>query len=61
MTDIPQQIKDLQLKIWPAKSPMERLHQFMKDNEALINFWNNVKPVSEENNQPNNLTIKQSN
>jgi hypothetical protein len=34
----------LQLKIWLEKSPMERLRQFMTDNEALIKFWNEVKP-----------------
>ena len=44
MTDTTQDIKNLQLKIWLAKSPMERLHQFMIDNEALIKFWKEVKP-----------------
>ena len=39
MTDTPQEIKDLQLKIWLSKPPMERLHQFMTDNEALLKFW----------------------
>jgi hypothetical protein len=44
MTDTTQDIKNLQLKIWLDKSPMERLHRFMTDNEALIRFWNEVKP-----------------
>lgn len=44
MTDTTQDIKNLQLKIWLDKSPTERLHQFMSDNEALIKFWNEVKP-----------------
>lgn len=44
MTDTAQDIKNLQLKIWLDKSPMERLRQFMTDNEALIKFWNEVKP-----------------
>jgi hypothetical protein len=39
MTDTPQHIKALQLKIWLAKPPMERLKQMMIDNEALIRFW----------------------
>ncbi len=39
MTDTPQHIKDLQLKIWLAKPPMERLKQFLIDNEALYKFW----------------------
>ena len=45
MTDTTQDIKNLQLKIWLDKSPMERLRQFMTDNEALIKFWNDVKPT----------------
>lgn len=44
MIDTTQDIKNLQLKIWLDKSPMERLHQFMTDNEALIKFWKEVKP-----------------
>lgn len=44
MTDTTPDIKNLQLKIWLNKSPMERLHQFMTDNEALIKFWKEVKP-----------------
>lgn len=44
MIDTTQEIKNLQLKIWLEKSPMERLRQFMTDNEALIKFWNEVKP-----------------
>ncbi len=42
MTDTPQHIKDLQLKIWLAKPPMERLKQFLIDNEALYKFWDNA-------------------
>jgi hypothetical protein len=39
MTDTPQNIKAIQLKIWLSKSPMERLRQMMVDNEALMQFW----------------------
>lgn len=39
MDDTPQHIKELQLKIWLAKSPAERLKQFMEDNAALFMFW----------------------
>ena len=39
MTDTPKEIKDLQLKIWLSKSPGERLHQMLVDNEALYKFW----------------------
>lgn len=43
MTDTTQEIKDIQLKIWLSKSPSERLEQFMIDNEALFNFYNEIK------------------
>ena len=43
MTDTPQAIKDLQLKIWLSKSPGERLHQLMKDNEEIFKFWAALK------------------
>jgi hypothetical protein len=43
MTDTPQHIKDLQLKIWLSKPPMERLRQFLVDNEALYSFWDSAK------------------
>ena len=43
MNDTPQNIKDLQLKIWLSKSPGERLKQFMEDNAALFQFWNSVQ------------------
>ncbi len=43
MTDTTQEIKDIQLKIWLEKSPMERLLQLMTDNEALIKFWNELR------------------
>jgi hypothetical protein len=32
----PQHIKELQLKIWLFKSPVERLKQFMDDNAFLF-------------------------
>ena len=39
MNDTPQNIKDLQLRIWLSKSPGERLKQFMEDNASLFQFW----------------------
>ncbi len=42
MTDTPEHIKALQLKIWLSKPPMERLRQMMEDNEALMKFWSAV-------------------
>ena len=38
MTDTPQHIKDLQLKLWLAKTPEERLTQFLKDNDEMYRF-----------------------
>jgi hypothetical protein len=43
MNDTPEHIKQLQLKIWLAKSPGERLKQFLIDNEALLNFLEKAK------------------
>lgn len=46
MTDTPQHIKDLQLKIWLSKPKMERLRQMLEDNGALIQFWSATRKVS---------------
>lgn len=43
MIDTPAHIKQLQLKIWLFKSPMERLKQMMEDNTALNAFWTAAK------------------
>lgn len=45
MNDTPQHIYDLQLKLWLAKSPGERLRQLMIDNDALFKFWRETKPA----------------
>jgi hypothetical protein len=45
MTDTPQHIKDLQLKIWLSKSPMERLKRTLEDNGALLQFWSTAKVI----------------
>lgn len=43
MTDTPDHIKKLQLKIWLSKPPGERLRQMMEDNTALYTFWKTAK------------------
>lgn len=43
MTDNSDKIKKIHLKIWLAKSPENRLHQTLKNNDELNNFWNNMK------------------
>lgn len=58
MTDTPEHIKQLQLKIWLSKTPSERLIQFLNDNEAFFNLVNEMKKSLEKQNQPsdNNLS-----
>ena len=43
MNDTPQNIREIQLKIWLSKSPAERLMQFMKDNDSLFQFWSSAR------------------
>ena len=52
MTDTPQHIKDIQLKIWLSKSPGERLRQFLVDNEVLYLAWKKAKES-----QPNDESV----
>lgn len=35
MKDTPEHIKDIQRKIWLAKTQGERLRQFLQDNDAM--------------------------
>ena len=53
MTDTPQHIYDLQLKTWLAKTPGERLLQFMKDNDDMRKA---LKEVKEKLNFPDTVT-----
>jgi hypothetical protein len=48
MQDNPQHIKDLQLKIWLAKPPMERLRQFLIDNEQFYRMIEQAKKSRQE-------------
>ena len=43
MQDTPDHVKKIQLEIWMAKSPAERLLQAIKDNEDLFTFWDHAK------------------
>ena len=43
MTDTPQHIKDMQLKLWLDKTPGERLYQFLVDNDAMLNALREAK------------------
>ena len=46
MEDTPDHVKKMQSQIWLAKSPAERLHQAITDNEALFAFWKHAKQES---------------
>ena len=48
MNDTPADIKELQLKIWLSKSPMERLRQIMEDNASLAHFWQTAKKMNDK-------------
>ncbi len=43
MTDTPQHIKDIHLKLWQDKSPGERLYQAIKDIEQMRNALRDAK------------------
>jgi hypothetical protein len=45
MTDTPQPVKDLQLRIWLSQTPAERLRRLMMDNDAIFNFRAVIKPI----------------
>jgi hypothetical protein len=45
MTDTPQHIKELQLKLWLSKYPMERLKQTLESNGQLLQFWSSAHVV----------------
>jgi hypothetical protein len=55
MTDTPQHIKELQLKLWLSKSPMERLKQTLESNGQLLQFWSSAHVIDRgTNNQKYN-------
>ena len=45
MTDTPRHIKELQLKLWLSKSPMERLKLTLESNGELLHFWSSAHVV----------------
>jgi hypothetical protein len=53
--DTPEHIKQLQLKIWLAKAPGERLRQFIVDNDTFFKMINAAK-ASLKTKQKNNKT-----
>jgi hypothetical protein len=43
MDDTPEHVKQLQLAIWLAKPPEERLRITLEDNDALFSLWREIK------------------
>ena len=43
MTDTPQHMKDVHLKLWLLKTPGERLYQAIKDIEVMRNALRDAK------------------
>lgn len=43
MTDTPKNIKNLQLKLWLAKTPEQRFFQFITENDAWWKAINEAK------------------
>ena len=43
MEDTPQHIRDIQLKLWLSKSPVERLFQSIKDIEVMRKVLRDAK------------------
>jgi hypothetical protein len=48
MTDTPEHIKELHLKIWLSKSPGERLYQAVKSNGELFLFFKEGKKAMDK-------------
>ena len=53
MRDTPQHIKELQLKLWLSKSPMERLKQTLESNGQLLQFWSSARMVDKTQREQN--------
>ena len=53
MDDTPQHVKQLQLQIWLAKPPEERLRITLEDNDALSAFWRELKKNNTSDNAGN--------
>lgn len=59
-SDTSPEVKQKQLEIWLAKQPMERLRITLQDNDALFDFWKEVRKNNEAatvNNLQNKTTL----
>jgi hypothetical protein len=48
MNDTPQKIKEIQKQVWMNKTPMERLKQFLRDNDDFFAFSKALKSDNEK-------------
>ena len=48
MEDTPEHVKKIQLELWLAKTPGERILQYLKDNEELYKMWDAVKAQQQQ-------------
>jgi hypothetical protein len=50
MTDTPQHIKELHLKLWLSQSPMEKLKQILETKGRLLQFWSSAHVIDKGHN-----------
>ncbi len=60
MTDTPKHVQEIQLALWLAKSPGERLVQFLTDNDALYKGILVAKKNIQNQSQPEPTVINPS-
>ncbi len=49
MNDTSEKIKEIQKQIWMSKTPMERLKQFLMDNDDFFAFSKAMRAENEKN------------
>ena len=52
MDDTPKHVKKLQLEIWLAKPPEERIRLTLQMNDELFTLWDEVKKNMADSKQP---------
>ena len=57
MTDTPEHIKELQLKIWLSKPLSERLRLTLESNGQLLHFWSSAKMVDRNQNKEKSVVL----
>ena len=52
MDDTPEHVKKIQLEIWLAKPPEERIRLTLQMNDELFTLWDEVKKNMADSKQP---------